>query len=114
MRFAQVLSFGTEGYPPKIARRLRVFNLACWSSALLWLVFAVSYLSEPKLQTVAVIDFIMAIVIAALPVLHRFGPRTAVVSFALVNLPAHSSSVFYSAPKPACRCSILSTVPERC
>jgi adenylate cyclase len=111
---AQALSFGTDRYPGKVARRLRVFNFACWSSALVWLIFAVLYFPEPKLRTVAGIDFAMAVIVAAIPVLHRFGPRAAAIAFAVVSLPATLPSVSCSAPTLGCRCISLYMPPVWC
>jgi adenylate cyclase len=88
VRLTDAFDFGTERYAGKVARRLRVLNLACWSSALLWLSFAVLYFPDPELRNVASIDLVAGIAVAAIPVLHRLGPRAAVIALAAVNLPA--------------------------
>jgi adenylate cyclase len=88
MSLLQVLSYGTEKYPRKVARRLRVFSLGCWAVALMWLAFALVYLAEVKLRTVVVIDLIMTVILATLPLLHRVGPQAAPITFLLVSYPA--------------------------
>jgi adenylate cyclase len=88
MRLLQALSYGTERYPEKVARRLRVINFGCWSVAFVWLAFAVFYLTDIKLRTVVVIQITGAIIFAALPLLHRVDPRAAPIAFIMVSYPA--------------------------
>jgi hypothetical protein len=54
-----------------------VLNFACWASAASWLAFAILYFPNTKLRTIATIDVVMAVIVAAIPLLHRFGPRIA-------------------------------------
>jgi adenylate cyclase len=88
MRLLQALSYGTERYPEKVARRLRVFNFGCWSVAFVWLAVAAVYLADIKLRTVVAIQITGAIIFAALPLLHRVDPRAAPVAFVMVCYPA--------------------------
>jgi adenylate cyclase len=85
MSLLQVISYGTERYPPMVARRLCVVNFGCWAVASMWLAFAVIYLPEVKLRTVVIIDLVMAAVVAAIPLLHRVGPQAAPIAFLLVG-----------------------------
>jgi adenylate cyclase len=92
MRLLQALSFGTERYPEKVARRLRLINLACWSVAPVWLGFAAAWLefapasaSDAKLRTVVAISGAAGIIIAGIPWLHRVGPLAAGMAFAAVS-----------------------------
>lgn len=88
MRLLEAFSFGTEQYPEKVARRLRVLNLACWSIAPVPLAFAAFYSSDSRLRTVVAIDVVFAISLVGIPLLHRFGPRVAAIVFAAVTYPA--------------------------
>lgn len=88
MSLIQALSFGTQDYPEKMARRLRVLNFACWVTAPSWLAFAIMYFPETKLRTIATIDLLMAVIVAAIPLLNRFGPRVAGIVFISVSLAA--------------------------
>jgi adenylate cyclase len=88
MRLLQAFSFGTDQYPEKVARRLRVLNLACWSIAPVPLAFAAFYSSGSKLRPVVAIDVVFAISLFAIPLLHRFGPRVAAIVFFAVTYPA--------------------------
>jgi adenylate cyclase len=88
MRLLQAFSFGTEQYPEKVARRLRVLNLACRSIAPVPLAFAVFYSPDSKLRTVVAIDIVFAFLLLAIPLLHRFGPRVAAIVFFAVTYPA--------------------------
>jgi adenylate cyclase len=87
MYLMKALTFGTEGHPEKVARRLRVLNLACWVTAPSWLAFAIQYFPETKLRTIAMIDLMMAVIVAAIPLLNRFGPQIAGLAFVSVSLP---------------------------
>lgn len=51
MRLLPNNAFGTERYPPKVARRLRVVNIAAWTGALLAAVFAVGFGAYPRAGT---------------------------------------------------------------
>jgi adenylate cyclase len=87
MYLMKALTFGTERHPEKVARRLRVLNLACWVTAPSWLAFAIQYFPETKLRTIATIDLMMAVIVAAIPLLNRFGPQIAGLAFVSVSLP---------------------------
>jgi MASE7 len=87
MRLLEALSYGTERYPRKVARRLRVLNITCWSTALVWLGFAAFYLPDFKLRTVVLIDMGMAVLLFGVPLLHRIGPKAAAMTFVFVSYP---------------------------
>ncbi|MER9004406.1 adenylate/guanylate cyclase domain-containing protein [Mesorhizobium sp. M0862] len=87
MRVLEALSYGTERYPRKVARRLRVLNITCWSMALVWLGFAGLFLPNSKLRIVGLIDMGMAVLLFAIPLLHRVGPNVAAKIFILVSYP---------------------------
>ena len=48
MRLLPNIAFGTERYPPKVARRLRVVNIAAWTGAVLAALFAVVFAVYPR------------------------------------------------------------------
>jgi len=87
MRLLEALSFGTERYPEKVARRLRLLNLACWSTAAVPLTFAALFFPDVKLRTVVIIDAVTGIALLAIPLLHRVGPRAAATAFVAVCYP---------------------------
>ncbi|WP_345774963.1 hypothetical protein [Sinorhizobium prairiense] len=87
MRLLEVLSYGTERYPRKVARRLRVLTITCWSTALVWFGFGAFYLPDSKMQTVALIDLGMAVLLLCVPLLHRIGPKAAAIAFVSVSYP---------------------------
>ena len=82
---ASKLSFGTEGYPEKVARRLRAINFASWSFALFCVGFAIYDLTDPKLWTVAAINLVFALIFVAIPLLHRFGSLAAAIALLIVG-----------------------------
>jgi len=85
MSLLEALSYGTERYPPMVARRLCVVNFGCWAVASMSLAFAMIYLPEVKLRTVVIIDLVMAAVLVAIPLLHRIGPQAAPIAALVVG-----------------------------
>jgi adenylate cyclase len=72
------IGFGTEGYSEKVARRLAV-NIAAWSVASAVGFFAVLRFIDPRPEMLprAIINALAAIVLASIPLLHRFGSLAA-------------------------------------
>ena len=75
MRFIPNTRFGTEGYPDKVARRLRATNIAAWIAAATVGFFAVWRF----LQGLAHWKYpaLVALAFGVSPLLHRFGPLAA-------------------------------------
>lgn len=75
MRLVPNVRFGTEGYPEKVARRLRATNIAAWIGAVTLGLFAVLRFVQGfahwKLAALVGVAFGLA------PLLHRFGPLAA-------------------------------------
>lgn len=83
MRLLPNIRYGTERYPENIARRLRVLNITTWIGAGVAAFFAITQIadSSPGLRAVGVINTVTAITMAAIPLLHRFGPLAAPLAF---------------------------------
>ncbi len=81
------IDYGTEGYPEKVARRLRAVNLSAWILTVLSIGFAVAKFFDPApgLWKAAVINTFAAAIFAMIPLLHRFGPLTAAVTLMVVG-----------------------------
>ncbi|WP_353807061.1 adenylate/guanylate cyclase domain-containing protein [Mesorhizobium sp.] len=79
------IGFGTEVYPERIARRLRALNLTTWIASPLAAGYAVAQFFDrtPGLWQVATVNALTALILAALPLLHRFGPLVAPIAFTL-------------------------------
>lgn len=73
------LRYGTERYPEKIARRLRVVNIAAWLVASGEMLHAIKHPTDPERITI-----LIAICTASVPLLHRFGPAAAPVALILL------------------------------
>ena len=84
MRFWPGIAFGTEGYPEKIARRLRAVNITAWIGAPVAALFAVFQALDDwdRLKLLAGINALDALVWGAVPLLHRFGPLSAPLTLA--------------------------------
>jgi len=84
MRLLPNVRFGTEGYPEKVARRLRAVNMAAWLAALVPLYFTFVRLMEPQRRSWAIDNAVTALALAAVPLLHRFGQAVAPVALAII------------------------------
>ena len=84
MRWLPNIRYGTDGYPERIARRLRAFNIAVWVAAIIPGTMALVRLVQGKWQ-VAAIDVLVAASYASMPLLHRFGPLFAPLAFTAIS-----------------------------
>jgi adenylate cyclase len=88
LRLIPNIRYGTEGYPDKVARRLRALNIATWSGSALILLFGVLRFFDkttPFTWQLAVVNLTTAPILAALPLLHRFGPAAAPFALTLIG-----------------------------
>jgi len=83
MRFIPNIRYGTERYPENVARRLRVLNVAAWLSATVPAIFAtIRFLDpRPEIWTRGLVNASLAVAVACLPLLHRFGPLAAPLAY---------------------------------
>jgi adenylate cyclase len=83
MPFLPNIRYGTERYPERIARRLRVLNVTAWLSAIVPAIFAtIRFLDpRPEIWTRGLINASLAVAVACLPLLHRFGPLAAPLAY---------------------------------
>ena len=80
LQFIPNIRYGTEGYPEKIARRLRAFNFAVWLAASVPAVMVFVRLLTGK-WLVAAADVLVVASYASMPLLHRFGALAAPLVF---------------------------------
>jgi adenylate cyclase len=88
MRLSSLISYGTQRYPEHVARRLRVFNATAWGGSLMVFGFALSDLFFPTLWRLAAINIVVASILAAIPLMHRFGELAATLTYGLVSYTA--------------------------
>jgi adenylate cyclase len=83
LRFVPNIRYGTEGYPEKVARRLRAVNIAAWIAALGPAYFAILRFLDPApgMFRRGVINAGLAVCLASIPLLHRFSPLAAPLVF---------------------------------
>jgi adenylate cyclase len=74
------IRYGTDGYPEKVARRLRGFNIAVWVAALIPTGMVLVRFLDGKWK-VAAADALVATTYVSMPLLHRFGPIVAPLAF---------------------------------
>jgi adenylate cyclase len=75
-QLSTIVGYGTERYPEKVARGLRVLNATAWGGAVFVLGFAL-YDAIAGLWTLAAINVLVALFLLAIPLWHRFGPLAA-------------------------------------
>lgn len=82
---SNIIRYGTETYPEKVARRLRVLNIAALMATAISVFFAVVQFfgPSPGMRMIALFNATAAVVFAAVPLLHRFGPLVALMVFTL-------------------------------
>jgi len=82
VRFLPPIQYGTQGYPEKIARRLRALNLGTWIAATVATGFALVQFLDPTpgMWKVAAVNAVAAPIFASVPLLHRFGPFSAALT----------------------------------
>src|SRR5262245_49385571 len=90
MRFLPNIRYGTENYPEKVARRLRAVNISAWIAAIFAIIglgFSVARLFDgtPGIWKVAAINALGALFFASVPLLHRFGQRSAALTMMFVG-----------------------------
>jgi adenylate cyclase len=92
LRLMPNIRYGTERYTEKVARRLRVINIATWIAATQLTFFTLVRLMDPVpgRWQVAVATAVLATIFAAIPLLHRFGPWIATYAFILTFLIANA------------------------
>jgi signal transduction histidine kinase len=79
LRFLPDIRYGTGNYPEKVARRLRALNLATWCVAAIAACVAASDVAlelldpKPGLWKAATVNGLAALILASIPMLHRFG-----------------------------------------
>jgi adenylate cyclase len=78
LRFWPTIAFGTEGYPEKVARRLRAVNITAWIASPVAAAFAFFQAIDDfhRLKILVAINAVDALVWGTVPLLHRFGPST--------------------------------------
>jgi len=83
---SKAITFGTTGYPEKLARRMRVVNILVYASIVLVGQFAIRRMMDPSpgMFEAGLIALVVVFLVAAVPLLHRFGPSVAM--FAMITL----------------------------
>jgi adenylate cyclase len=81
-------SYGTENYPTRVARRLRVLNVTAWCGAGFVGIFALYDLWESRLWSLAVINTLLALFLATIPLWHRFGELAGPLAYVTVTYAA--------------------------
>jgi adenylate cyclase len=83
---SRIIRYGTERYPEKVARRLRALNITVYLGAATAGVFAILRLIDPApgMFRRGLINAGIALAIAAMPLLHRFGALVAPLVFLVI------------------------------
>jgi adenylate cyclase len=88
MQWPASLDYGTQRYPAHVARRLKVLNATTWCGVLLALGFALSDLLDRKLWPLAAINITVALLLAVVPLMHRFGELAGALTYGLISYSA--------------------------
>jgi signal transduction histidine kinase len=91
MRLLPDIRYGTEQYPERVARRLRITTLLAWIGAAIYAAysaaFGIAHFVDPNpgLWEAAVAAGVSALVMAPIPMLHRFSPLAAPIGVILIG-----------------------------
>src|SRR3954471_13104472 len=91
MRFLPDIRYGTEQYPERVARRLRTTTLLAWIGAAIYAAYSAAFsVAEfvdptPGLWKASVAAGVSALVLAPIPMLHRFSPLAAPIGIILIS-----------------------------
>jgi signal transduction histidine kinase len=91
VRFLPDIRYGTENYPEKVARRLRVLNLVTWCGVAVAASSFATYVAlefldpKPGLWKAATVNGLAALIFASIPLLHRFGTLWSALSLTLTG-----------------------------
>lgn len=96
MRLVPNIRYGTDRYPEKVARRLRAVNIAAWWAATAIAFFSILRLTDPERWMFGLVTLFFAVAIAAVPLLHRFGPLVAPVMLCVL-VYMHIFRIVYTA-----------------
>jgi adenylate cyclase len=93
MRLLPDIRYGTEGYPDKVARRLRLLNIATWMAAATHAFYAVVLLLDfSRFWWLALANMVAMLLYASVPLLHR---RSASAAPIFVILVLYMDMLFY-------------------
>ncbi|GEO16969.1 adenylate/guanylate cyclase domain-containing protein [Microvirga aerophila] len=88
MQWPASLDYGTQRYPAHVARRLKVLNATTWCGVLLAFGFALSDLLDRRLWPLAMINIVVGLLLAAVPLMHRFGETAGALAYGLISYTA--------------------------
>jgi len=74
VRLLPSIRFGTERYPEKVARRLRVLNIATWSMTAPHAFWALVLFFDSTTRWHSIPNVVFALLFAGVPLLHRLSP----------------------------------------
>ena len=103
MRLTPNIRYGTELYTEQVARRLRALNITVWVGAAVVIFFGLLRLLDrttPFSWQLAVANLSTALILALLPLLHRFSPVAAPFILAILGDASYFSSASGLAPAP--------------
>ncbi len=86
-RWLPPIDYGTQDYPKKVARRLHVVNATTWCTALLGSFYAVGQAFDPTpgMWKPALVNAVATVLLAAVPLLHRFGALAAPIAYVAIT-----------------------------
>ncbi|HYN00412.1 MAG TPA: adenylate/guanylate cyclase domain-containing protein [Aestuariivirgaceae bacterium] len=96
-RIVRLSAYGTQGYPARIRRRLKIMNVTAYVIVVFTLIYAVQqmFLDFETWKPVIFINLAMATVAATIPFLHRYGELTGPVVILLSELTGIFALTYY-------------------
>ena len=88
---------GTHGYPPDTQRRLMILNMIAYLIVVTTLIYALqqTFLDYDRFWPIIHINFAIVVIVAAVPLVHRFGPVAAALLILITECAALFALTYY-------------------
>jgi adenylate cyclase len=93
----RLVEAGTHGYPPETKRRLMILNMIAYLIVTTTLIYAVqqTFLDYARYWPIIHINYALVVIIAAVPLVHRFGPVAAALLILVTECAALFAFTYY-------------------
>ncbi len=94
---ARLVEAGTRGYPPETKRRLMILNMIAYLIVVTTLIYGLQQatLDFDRYRPIVAINFAIVVVVAAVPLMHRFGSAAAALLILVTEYTALIAFVSY-------------------
>lgn len=94
---ARLVEAGTQGYPPETKRRLMILNMIAYLIVVTTLIYGLqqAFLDFDRYRPIVYINLAIVVLVAAVPLMHRFGSAAAALLILVTEYAALIAFVHY-------------------